>query len=337
MRMVYQVVDRFLGEKYTRVLAPSVLFILPIKVSFCQIQLPSGAAIKVDASFWGMSVYVRVSEEDHGKTKGLCGNNNGDKSDDMIGSDEVMYAKDPGSIAKKAFIDTWRFAFNLRVFFDILFLSHRVSEKENLFDSSVVEGLEEGGNTDIENNPTINKFCACEGPTKSILSACPNRPIVIQAKAFAGNQWTEVGQDLRSKRAVAGPDDVPTDEDDVDDDYDFVFDPTAEPPVFRFPTPNNITERAAVDECSRVLTASPVAKACIEDGVINTISNDTIASCVEDIKVSCVAIFFLIHVAVKIFVYSCPTTCLLQVLIWIRYCSSARKVWLTTWTTGNPT
>ncbi|XP_065827350.1 uncharacterized protein [Oscarella lobularis] len=234
-----------------------------------KIQLPSGAAIKVDASFWGMSVYVRVSEEDHGKTKGLCGNNNGDKSDDMIGSDEVMYAKDPGSIAKKAFIDTWR-----------------VSEKENLFDSSVVEGLEEGGNTDIENNPTINKFCACEGPTKSILSACPNRPIVIQAKAFAGNQWTEVGQDLRSKRAVAGPDDVPTDEDDVDDDYDFVFDPTAEPPVFRFPTPNNITERAAVDECSRVLTASPVAKACIEDGVINTISNDTIASCVEDIKLS---------------------------------------------------
>ena len=264
----------------------------PIKYHFFQIQLPSGAAVKVDANYWGMSIYVRVAEDDHGKTRGLCGNNNGDKGDDMIGSDEVLYAKDPGSIAKKAFVDTWRFAFNFSNFLIFIF-AHRVSENENLFSSDAVKAIVEEEKTDEENDLIKGRFCDCQ--KHEGLTTCPDfdDPIeIIKAKAFAGNQWTEVGQDLKSKRAVAGPDDVPTDEDNVDDDYDFVFDPTAEPPVFQFPTPNNITERAAVDECNRVLTASPVAKACIEEGVIDTISNDTIASCVEDIKVSCVAIFF---------------------------------------------
>ena len=165
-----------------------------------------------------------------------------------------------------------------------------------MFSSDVVQTITDTENTDAVNNPTTGKFCLCTKPDGTLTTdsfTCPlfQQSLLIQPKAFAGNQWTEVGQDLRSKRAVAGPDDVPTDEDDVDDDYEFVFDPTASPPVFQFPTPSNITKSAAVDECNRVLTASPVAKACIEDGVINAISNDTIESCVEDIKVSCAAIF----------------------------------------------
>ena len=177
---------------------------------------------------------------------------------------------------------------------------HRVPETENLFSSNVVQAITNTENTDEENNPTTGRFCSCTEPDGTLAQGrltCPNLPsLLIQPKAFAGNQWTEVGQDLRSKRAVAGPDDVPTDEDDVDDDYEFVFDPTALPPVFQFPTPSNITKRAAIDECNRVLTASPVAKACIEDGVIDAISNDTIESCVEDIKVSPRGNFSLIQV-----------------------------------------
>ena len=90
-----------------------VLLIPPDEVSFCQVQLPSGAAVKLVASYWGMSVYVRVAEDDDEKTEGFCGNNNGDRNDDMIGRNDVTYTKNPGSIAKDAFVDSWRFAFGL--------------------------------------------------------------------------------------------------------------------------------------------------------------------------------------------------------------------------------
>ena len=102
------------GEKNGLVITLPIPLLFLTNLLFCQIQLPSGAAVKVDASYWGMSVFVRVAEDDDEKTDGFCGNNNGDKSDDMIGSDGVTYTKDPGSIAKNAFVDTWRFAFNLR-------------------------------------------------------------------------------------------------------------------------------------------------------------------------------------------------------------------------------
>ena len=51
---------------------------------FYQIRIPSGSRVEVMIYKWGMSVYVTCLAMDAGKTYGLCGNFDGDKTNEFV-------------------------------------------------------------------------------------------------------------------------------------------------------------------------------------------------------------------------------------------------------------
>ena len=67
-----------------------------------QINMPSGAYVKMDVHEWGMNVYSYAPSEDINKTEGLCGTFDGNRSNDLRlrGSGRV------GQLDE--FIESWR-------------------------------------------------------------------------------------------------------------------------------------------------------------------------------------------------------------------------------------
>ena len=47
-----------------------------------KVRLPSGTIVKIQHNYWGNNVYLQAPKADRGKTKGMCGNFNGDPNDD---------------------------------------------------------------------------------------------------------------------------------------------------------------------------------------------------------------------------------------------------------------
>ena len=167
---------------------------------------------------------------------------------------------------------------------NVQYVWFRVKSNENLFGKEVLQQIE-------KDDPVIpsNNFCQCTSNRNELTGTldCPEYEdsLLVQAKAFSGEGWIHNTPVLKTKRAVAKENDIPTDEDDVEDDYEFVYDINANPPIPQWPTQSGITKEVAVQTCTDVLLSSPVAKSCIADGRIEEITRETIDSCVEDIKV----------------------------------------------------
>ena len=58
-----------------------------------QIWTSSGRVIKVRVEYYGLNVYVYAIPDDNGKSKGFCGNLNGDPNDEFEGKTELEFKK----------------------------------------------------------------------------------------------------------------------------------------------------------------------------------------------------------------------------------------------------
>ena len=76
-------------------LVRDILFLL-------KVRLPSGTIVKIQHNYWGNNVYLQAPKADRGKTKGMCGNFNGDPNDDYLGGDKILH-NDPDSFGQ-----SWR-------------------------------------------------------------------------------------------------------------------------------------------------------------------------------------------------------------------------------------
>ena len=62
--------------------------------------------MKFQANWWGANVYVQLPPDDYGKTKGLCGIWNGDRTDDLTSKDGQVFQG--RGIANVGFTESWR-------------------------------------------------------------------------------------------------------------------------------------------------------------------------------------------------------------------------------------
>lgn len=143
-------------------------------------------------------------------------------------------------------------------------------------------------NEDVPQDDEQPKYCGCPDDVDDFLANnnfnCPFNALV-QPKEPNPRKWTAVHQAVRTVKRAAGDNQLATDDDDVDDDYVFEFDPDFNPDRPTWPTPSGITEADATSLCREALTDTPVARACMKSGLIESVDNTTLATCVEDIKV----------------------------------------------------
>lgn len=69
-----------------------------------EVRLPSGTIVKIQHNYWGNNVYLQAPKADRGKTKGMCGNFNGDPNDDYLGGDKILH-NDPDSFGQSWRVD----------------------------------------------------------------------------------------------------------------------------------------------------------------------------------------------------------------------------------------
>ena len=70
-----------------------------------QIRLPSGTFVQSQLFSWGMNVLVHVLGHDFNNTRGLCGNFNGDDTDDAIIQNTSILDT---SSQRNDFVNSWR-------------------------------------------------------------------------------------------------------------------------------------------------------------------------------------------------------------------------------------
>ena len=78
-------------------------------VSSLQIRLASGTFVDVNIFSWGMNVLVHVLGHDFNNTRDLCGNFNGNDTDDAI----IQYTTIlDNSSQRNDFVNSWRYGFD---------------------------------------------------------------------------------------------------------------------------------------------------------------------------------------------------------------------------------
>ncbi len=70
--------------------------------SVLQINMPSGAYVKMDVHAWGLNLYGFAPSEDFNKTSGLCGTFDGNTENDYV----IQGQNRIGSLSD--FVESWR-------------------------------------------------------------------------------------------------------------------------------------------------------------------------------------------------------------------------------------
>ena len=75
-------------------------------------NFPSGAFVRIEAHRWGRRHYanivVQLPSDDYGKTKGLCGTWDNNKSNDLKSKTGQIYGTRKGRIGEEEFTESWK-------------------------------------------------------------------------------------------------------------------------------------------------------------------------------------------------------------------------------------
>lgn len=260
--------------------------LITTEYDYTVITLPSGTTVKYKVSGdWIQHLHIIPSVFDIGNMEGICGNANGDNSDDFVAPD----GRTPASNGEKdieSIINTWKI--------------DPVSPN-SLF----------GGNPFLENTGhDVQKYCSCatESPTSSFLEDLPDHHAAVcnittslvdcsqqqtttsfltTCNRFANNgrkrrALSESGFSERSKRVRRSA----YDSDDVIDFEPLKYDPSysfsyiPQIPTWR----NGWNESHAIKVCEDSINNDPVKLECEKHIDIRQMVNDSISSCILDIR-----------------------------------------------------
>nr|XP_034300140.1 von Willebrand factor D and EGF domain-containing protein isoform X3 [Crassostrea gigas] len=224
------------------------------------INFPSGARIKVDAShaYNGahhhtteyspyMNIDVQAPPDDFGSSEGLCGNWNGDSSDDFIGGDNIQYQS--SSVAN--FSKSWMLPANTSMF-------HQVPKYEQHLAPKF-------------------EYCSCKQGRVDCTKI--GKGAINPSKPRDGSIISDKNKHPR-RSAHAYTDHYP--DRDIPVDPRVAAKRLKRNAAAMFPTPSGITEHQARTACSRSIAKSSLHSHCQH----TTILSNIVDGCVEDIKYS---------------------------------------------------
>ncbi|XP_066919363.1 von Willebrand factor D and EGF domain-containing protein-like [Clytia hemisphaerica] len=218
-------------------------------------NFPSGASVKFQANSWGANVYVQLPPDDYGKTKGLCGIWNGDRSDDLTSKDGREFQG--RGIANVGFTESWRFQTGTR---DSLFYYKGPTERKCLAERvrNYCSCNDIDGDKDISCN-----FDGLKDKPKYIVANQGYAELKFPGADHCGKRRRRRRRNTDAEEQQERPVIILPDEDPETAIYD--YNPkqlTAPPPSF--PTKTGITEQQAVDGCEKALRDSTSGKICLE-------------------------------------------------------------------------
>lgn len=250
------------------------------------ITLPSGTSVKYNVySNWIQHLQIIPSVFDIGNMEGICGNANGDYSDDFVAPDGRIPASESRTDIDSV-INTWKID---------------PASPNSLF----------GANPPLENTDhDVQKYCSCatESPSMNFLQNIPDHHAAVcnitsslvdcsdqqtrtsfstSCNRVSNNgrkrrALTEYGLSERSKRVRRSA----YDSDDVIDFEPLIYDPsysftyTPQIPTWR----NGWNESSARQVCEQKIKNDPVKQECEKHIDIQKMVNDSISSCISDIR-----------------------------------------------------
>ncbi|XP_056022076.1 uncharacterized protein LOC125649695 [Ostrea edulis] len=254
--------------------------------NYTHIALPTGTKVKFNVyRNWIQHLHIIPSVFDIGNMEGICGNANGNESDDFVSPD----GSTPTRLERDEIdqiISTWRIdqtSSNSLFSANPALVNNGHDLQKYCSCASEAEGSEylghiAGHNTANCDITTTLVDCSQQQTTSSLLTTC-NR---IDNSARKRRDLSEEGYGERTKRVRRST----TDSDDVIDfvplTYDSSFDPTYIPPV---PTwRNGWTESTARAECETSINNDPVKLECEKYIQIEELVNNSISACILDIR-----------------------------------------------------
>lgn len=224
------------------------------------INFPSGARIKVDAShaYNGarhhtteyspyMNIDVQAPPDDFGSSEGLCGNWNGDSSDDFIGGDNIQYQS--SSVAN--FSKSWMLPARTSMFYQVPKYEQHLAPKF--------------------------EYCSCKQGRVDCTKI--GKGAINPSKPRDGAIISDKNKHPR-RSAHAYTDHYP--DRDIPVDPRVAAKRLKRNAAAMFPTPSGITEHQARTACSRSIAKSSLHSHCQH----TTILSNIVDGCVEDIKYS---------------------------------------------------
>lgn len=251
--------------------------------TFTIITLPSGTSVKYKVySNWIQNLQIVPSVFDIGNLEGICGNANGDNSDDFVAPD----GRTPASERREdidSIINTWKI---------------NPDSPNSLF----------GANPSLENKGhDLQKYCSCatESPDKDLLKNLPDHHAAVcnittslvdcsQQQTTAsflttctkagGNKQTLYKDGLSEKskgvrRSVYDSDDV-IDFEPLKYDPSYSFTYTPQIPSWR----NGWFKSSAIQVCEKSINNDPVKLECEKHIDLRQMVNDSISACILDIR-----------------------------------------------------
>ncbi|XP_056020810.1 von Willebrand factor D and EGF domain-containing protein-like [Ostrea edulis] len=253
---------------------------------YTHIALPTGTKVKFKVhSNWIQHLHIIPSVFDIGNMEGICGNANGNPSDDFVSPDGSTPTQLESDEIDQI-ISTWRIvqtSSNSLFSANPALVNNELNLQKYCSCASEAEGPNYLKNISYHNTANCNITttvvdCSQQQTTSSYLTTC-NR---IDNSGRKRRDLSEEGYGERTKRVRRST----TDSDDVIDfeplTYDSSFDPTYIPPV---PTwRNGWTESTARAECETSINNDPVKLECEKYIQIEELVNNSISACILDIR-----------------------------------------------------
>ncbi|CAI9738780.1 Willebrand factor D and EGF domain-containing [Octopus vulgaris] len=227
-----------------------------------EIHLPTGSVISCQLTSTFINLWMRASPKDFNKTKGMCGNYDGNKRNDLLMPNGMFYAKKSSSL--RTFCLAWR-----------------VNKTDSLYNGYCPK-TEEANNTVI--------YCQNVNGTKSKCSATGDVNFCYQKKKSNTDVTDFYWKEATYPRKCLGEE---SEEFKYDEDYDAGEQPTV--------TPSGITEDQARGECQTFLSLKKTFSSCeavkdlnvgtsVEACVTDIMMTDNLVwrvAMYEDIKAQC--------------------------------------------------